>query len=74
MHKIPLYGLINCVHAFCTCFYLYLKQQYLGLDQFVMVSTSVKLALLSTFNMSDANVAKAVFFPYWSFLPFLLPL
>jgi hypothetical protein len=27
-----------------------------------MVSTSVKLALLSTFNMADANVAKAVFF------------
>jgi hypothetical protein len=70
MHKILLYGLINCVHAFCTGFYLYFKQQYLGLNQFVMVSTSIKLALLSTFNMVDANVAKAVFFPYCSFFLF----
>jgi hypothetical protein len=35
-----------------------------------MVSTSVKLALLSTFNMADANVAKAVFFLYCSFFVF----
>jgi hypothetical protein len=62
MHKIPLYGLINCVHAFCSGFYLYFKQQYLGLNQFVMVSISIKLALLSTFNMADVNVAKTVFF------------
>jgi hypothetical protein len=41
---------------------LYFKQQYLGLTQFVMVGTSVKFALLSTFNMTDANVAKVVFF------------
>jgi hypothetical protein len=70
MHKIPLYDLINCVHAFCIGFYLCFKQQYLGLNKFVMVSTSVKLALLSTFNVADANVAKAVFFPYCSFFIF----
>jgi hypothetical protein len=70
MHKIPLYDLINCVHAFCTGFYLCFKQQYLGLNKFVIVSTSVKLALLSTFNMAYANVAKAVFFPYCSFFVF----
>jgi hypothetical protein len=62
MHTIPLYDLISCVHAFCTCFYLCFKLQYLRLNKFVMVSTSVKLALLSTFNMAYANVAKAVFF------------
>jgi hypothetical protein len=74
MHKISLYGLINCVHAFCTGFYLYFKQQYLVLNQFVMVSISIKLALLSTFNMADANVAKAVFFFILLILLFLLPL
>jgi hypothetical protein len=74
MHKIPLYDLINCVHAFCTGFYLCFKQQYLGLNKFVIVSTSVKLALLSTFNMVDANVAKAVFFSILLILHFLLPL
>jgi hypothetical protein len=62
MHTIPLCDLINCVHVFCTGFYLCFKQQYLGLNKFVMVSTSIKLALLSTFNMAYANVAKAVFF------------